>query len=133
MAAEVEGKVWLFTLGPEGGSTPGGARVAEVGPVARIAAGEYMIRITHSGGPPGARTPVHSHPGAEAFYVLTGRMGQRTPNGVTYTEAGHSLNGHDADMPMEVFSAGATDLDQLVMFVVDAAKPFAAPAKLAGR
>jgi len=30
---------------------------------------------------------------------------------------------------MEVFSAGKTDLDQLVMFVVDAAKRFSLPAK----
>jgi hypothetical protein len=129
MAAEVAGKVWLFTLGPKGSSS-GGTGVAEVGPVPRIAATEYMIRITNSGGPPGAKTPVHSHPGAEAFYVLAGRMGQKTPNGVTYTEAGQSMNGHGADMPMEVFSAGTTNLDQLVMFLVDAAKPFAVPAKL---
>ena len=94
-----------------------------------ITAPEYMLRITHSGGPPGARSPVHSHPGAEAFYVLTGRMGQKTPRGVTYTEAGQSMNGHGADMTMEVFSAGTTDLDQLVMFVVDATRPFAVPAK----
>jgi hypothetical protein len=31
---------------------------------------------------------------------------------------------------MEVFSAGTTDLDQLVMFVVDATKAFSSPAKL---
>ena len=128
LAAEVAGKIWLFTLGPIGGATPGGTKVAEVGPVPPITAPEYLLRITHSGGPPGAKTPVHSHPGAEAFYVLTGRMGQKTPHGVTYTEAGQSMNGHGADMPMEVYSAGATDLDQLVMFVVDATKPFAAPA-----
>jgi hypothetical protein len=30
---------------------------------------------------------------------------------------------------MEVFSSGTTDLDQLVMFVVDATKPFSSPAK----
>lgn len=128
LAAEVAAKVWLFTLGPAGGSTPGGTKVAEVGPVPPITAPEYLLRITHSGGPPGAGTPVHSHPGAEAFYVLTGRMGQRTPHGVTYTEAGQSMNGHGADMSMEVFSAGTTDLDQLVMFVVDATRPFTAPA-----
>lgn len=94
LAAEVAGKVWLFSLGPAGGSTPGGTKVAEVGPVPPITAPEYLLRITHSGGPPGARTPVHSHPGAEAFYVLTGRMGQKTPHGITYTEAGQSVNGH---------------------------------------
>lgn len=129
MAAEVAGKAWLFTLGPKSGSAPGGTKVAEIGPVPPIAAQEYMIRITNSGGPPGAKTPVHSHPGAEAFYVMTGRMGQKTPHGVTYTEAGQSMNGHGAGMSMEVFNAGTTNLDQLVMFVVDAAKPFTASAR----
>jgi hypothetical protein len=28
------------------------------------------------------------------------------------------MNGHAADMPMEVFSAGTADLDQLVLFVL---------------
>src|SRR5690348_1336533 len=28
LAAEVAGKVWLFTLGPAGGSTPGGTKTA---------------------------------------------------------------------------------------------------------
>jgi len=37
--------------------------------------------------------------------------------------------GHGADMPMEVFSAGMTDLDQVVMFVVDATRPFSSPAR----
>jgi hypothetical protein len=129
LAAEAGGKAWLLTLGPKGGTIPGGTKVAEVGPIPSITASEYLLRITHSGGPPGAKTPVHSHPGAEAFYVLSGRMGQKTPHGVGYAEAGEAMNGHDGDMPMEVFSAGTTDLDQLVMFVVDATRPFAPPAK----
>ena len=128
LSAEVAGKAWLFTLGAAGGSTPGGTKVAEVGPVPPIVAPEYLLRITNSGGPPGARTPVHSHPGAEAFYVLTGRMGQKTPHGMTYTDAGQSMNGHGADMPMEVTSAGTVALSQLVMFVVDATRPFATDA-----
>ena len=72
---------------------------------------------------------MHSHPGSEAFYVLAGRLGQKTPQGVNYAEAGQSMNGHGPGMVMEVFSAGATDLDQFVMFVVDATKPFSVPAK----
>ena len=129
LAAEISGKVWLFTLGPKGGATPGASKVAEVGPVPPITAPEYLLRINHAGGPPGAKTPVHTHPGSEAFYVLAGRLGQRTPHGVSHAEAGQSMNGHGADMPMEVFSAGTSDLDQLVMFVVDATRPFSSPAK----
>jgi hypothetical protein len=129
LAAEVSGRVWLFTLGPKGGATPGGSKVAEIGPVPPITAPEYLLRINHASGPPGAKTSVHSHPGSEAFYVLTGRLGQRTRHGVSYAEAGQSMNGHGADMAMEVFSAGTSDLDQLVMFVVDATRPFSSPAK----
>jgi hypothetical protein len=130
MAAEVKGKAWLFTLGAAGGSTAGGSKVAEIGPMPPTTATEYLLRVTHSGGPPGAKTPVHSHPGPEAFYILAGRMGQKTPEGVSYAQAGEGMNGRAGDVPMEVFSAGTTDLDQLVLFVVDAGKPFFAPAKL---
>jgi quercetin dioxygenase-like cupin family protein len=129
LSGEVSGRVWLFTLGPKGGSTPGGSKVAEIGPLPAITAPEYLLRINHAGGPPGAKTPVHSHSGSEAFYVLAGRVGQRTPGGVNYAEAGQSMNGHAAGTTMEVFSAGTADLDQLVMFLVDATKPFSSPAK----
>lgn len=130
LAADVSGKVWLFTLGPKDGPTHGGSKVAEIGPIPRITAPEFLLRINHAGGAPGAKTRIHSHPGSEAFYVLAGRLGQKTPDGVHYANAGESMNGHGPDMAMEVFSGGTTDLDQLVMFVVDATKPFSVPAKL---
>jgi hypothetical protein len=129
LAAEAAGKVWLFTLGPKGGATRGGSKVVEIGPVPPINAPEYLLRINRASGPPGAKTPVHTHPGCEAFYVLAGRVGQRTPHGVSHADAGQSMNGHGADTPMEVFSSGTTDLDQLVMFVVDASRPFSSPAR----
>ncbi len=129
LAAEVVGKAWLFTLGPKGGSTPGGKKVAEIGPLPQIIAGEYLLRVNHGYGPPGARTKVHSHPGSEAFYVVAGRLGQRTPKGVNHVEAGHTMNGNPADVPMEVFNSGTTDLTALIMFVVDASRPFSTPTK----
>ena len=130
LVAEVAGKVWLFTLGAKGGSTPGGTKVAEIGPIPPITAPEYLLRINHGFGPPGAKTPAHSHPGSEAFYVVAGRLGQRTPHGVSHVEAGHTMNGHPAGMVMEVFNSGTTDLTALIMFVVDATKPFSVPANL---
>ena len=130
LIAEVAGKVWVFTLGPKGARTPGGSKVAEIGPVPPITANEYLLRVNYGSGPPGSKTPTHTHPGSEAFYVVTGRLGQRTPHGVVNVEAGHTMNGHGADMPMEVFNAGTTDLSALIMFVVDASKPFSVPAKL---
>ena len=77
LASEVAGKVWLFTLGPRGGSTRDGSKIVEIGPVPPITAPEYLLRINNAGGPPGARTPVHTHPGSEAFYVLARPAGPK--------------------------------------------------------
>ena len=129
LTAEVANKAWLFILGPKGGATPGGTKVAEIGPVPPLSASEYLLRVNYGHGPPGAETPVHMHPGSESFYVIAGRLGQRTPQGVMNVEAGHSMNGHPAGMTMEVFNSGTTELDALIMFVVDATKPFSVPAK----
>ena len=130
LVAEVAGKVWLFTLGAKGGATPGGSRVAEIGPVPPLAAPEYLLRVNHGSGPPGSKTPVHTHPGSEAFYVVAGRLGQRTPHGERQAEAGQTMNGHEPDVPMQVFNGGSTDLTALIMFVVDATRPFSVPATL---
>lgn len=129
LTAEIAGNAWLFTLGRQGAVTPGGTKVAEIGPVPPMQAPEYLLRVNYGSGPPEARTPVHSHFGSEAFYVVAGKLGQRTPHGTSYVEAGHTLNGHTGGMAMEVFNAGTTDLSALIMFVVDATKPFSVPAK----
>lgn len=130
LAADVSGKVWLVTLGAQGAAGHGGTVVTEIGPVPPIKAPQYLLRLNRATGAPGARTSIHSHPGPEAFYVLAGRMTQRTPEGTIDLEAGQGTPGHGADTAMEVSSSGTVDLDQLVMFVVDASKPFSTPAKL---
>jgi hypothetical protein len=130
LAAEVQNKAWLFTLGPKGGATPGGVKVAEIGPVPPLAAPEYLLRINYTGGPAGAKTSIHTHPGSEAFYILSGRLGQTTPHGTAHADAGRTMNGHGADTAMQVSSAGPEELNALVMFVVDATRPFSSPAKL---
>lgn len=129
LIAEIDGKVYVVTLGAKGASTPGGNKVAEVGPVSVVTAPEYLLRLNHGYGPPGAATAVHSHPGSESFYVIAGQLGQKTPHGVAHVGAGKTMSGHSAGMPMQVFNSGAIDLSTLIMFVVDATKPFSVPAK----
>ena len=72
---------------------------------------------------------MHTHPGSEAFYVLSGELTQKTPDGVNIVKAGETMPGKP-DTPMEVSSSGTTDLHELIMFVVDATKPFSSPATL---
>lgn len=129
LVAESAGKVWLFTLGPAGGSSAGGKRVAEFGPIQRVTAPQYLLRINEASGAPGSVTPIHTHPGSEAFFVLAGEQSIRSPHGVMRVQVGQPEAGHGADMPMQVSSSGSTDLLSLVMFVVDATRPFSSPAK----
>jgi hypothetical protein len=130
VAVEAAGKAWLFTLGPPGGSTIGAVMVTEVGPIPRIEAAKYLLRINDASGAPGSITAVHSHPGSEAFYVLAGEQSIRGTHGTLRVKAGGAEPGHGAGMAMQVSSTGQTDLHALVMFVVDAEKPFSSPATL---
>lgn len=129
LAAEADGKVWLFTLGAKGGATAGGRKVAEIGPIPRIAAPLYLLRVNSATGPAGAKTRVHSHPGSETFYVLSGRLGEKTPHGDLQVAAGQAAPGQAFGTPMAAFSSGPSPLEALVMFVVDATRPFSSPAK----
>jgi hypothetical protein len=129
VVAESTGRVWLLTLGPAGGSSPGGTKVAEIGPVSTAPATTYLLRINESSGPPGSVTTVHTHPGSEAFYVLAGEQSLRTATGVVRTGAGGRETGPAGGTPLQVSSSGTTDLRALIMFVVDADKPFSSPAE----
>jgi hypothetical protein len=130
LAVESAGKAWLFTLGASGGRTRGGTKVAEVGPIPRVNAPQYLLRINEATGPKGAITSIHSHPGSEAFYVVAGEQSIRHPHGVLTVRIGEPAAGHGADVPMQVSSTGSSDLLSLVMFVVDATRPFSSPAKM---
>jgi quercetin dioxygenase-like cupin family protein len=130
LVAEAGGKAWLFTLGPEGAPTHGGTIAAEVGPLEEVAAPEYLLSIREGVAPTGAKTMVHTHPGTEAFYVLEGQLSFRTTPGVDVVDAGKTLAGVAPDTPMEASSTGTADLHELIMFVVDPAKPFSSPAVL---
>lgn len=130
LAVEAGGKVWLFKLGPAGEAPGGGDKVIEVGPLPKVAASEYLLRINEATGPAGSITPVHTHPGSESFYVIAGEQCICTAHsqGVMRVRAGQAATGHEANTPMQVSSCGTVDLYALVMFLVDATKPFSSPA-----
>lgn len=129
LAVDVDGQGFLLTLGPQGAASAGGTKLAEIGPAPRVEAKRHLLRINRAGGPPGAKTPVHTHPGSEAFYVLKGQLTQTTSHGAAKLDAGRAMNGHAPGMVMQLQSTGTEPLDQLVMFDVDADRPFSSPAK----
>jgi quercetin dioxygenase-like cupin family protein len=109
LAVEAAGKVWLLRLSGPAASGGCATTLARIGPVAPLTASRYLLRVNRASGAPGARTPIHSHPGSEAFYVLSGALSQKTPEGEQHVTAGQSMNGHRADLPMQVSSSGSED------------------------
>jgi uncharacterized cupin superfamily protein len=73
---------------------------------------------------------VHGHPGSEAFNVLAGEQGMRGPGGVLRVKPGQAEAGQGGDKAMGLSSSGSSDLRALVLFVVDANRPFSTPACL---
>lgn len=130
LVAEYDGKVWLFALGRAGEAPKGGTKVAEIGPIPRITAQEYLLRVNEAGGPKGSATAAHTHPGSEAFYVLKGELTQKTPHGEARLTAGQGMVGHGTDTPMVVSNSGSEDLREFALFIVDANKPFSSPSQL---
>lgn len=129
LVTERHGRVWLFTLGAAGEQTPGATKLADVGPLPPTHANIYLLRVNEATGPRGALTPVHKHDGSEAFFVLDGEQSVRTVHGTQIIKAGQPEAGHGAGMVMQVGSSGEEDLRSLVLFVVDAEKPFSTPAE----
>ena len=130
LVAEAAGKVWLFTLSGDARVPGKGTLVTEVGPIPRPSAPKFLLRINQAAGAPGSQTPIHTHPGSEAFYVLRGEQSIRGPADTLRVRVGQGEAGRGGNVPMQVSSTGDTDLLALVMFVVDATKPFSSPAAM---
>lgn len=123
LTAEFDNKAWLFTLADRKAGGRGGTPVASIGPVPRIDSDGFLLRVNNAVAPVGAKTSIHSHPGPEAFLILSGQLTQHTPYGMHVLNAGATMPGVP-DQTMEVHSTGDEELRELIMFVVDPSRPF---------
>ena len=127
VAVEIDGKAWLLTLGPEDKVGHGGQWMTSIGPIDRFEAPSYMLRINVSDAPPGTETSVHSHPGSEAMYVMSGEATVSWPGKTSVIKAGEGSPGQPPHTPMLAASTGDDTLKELIMFVVDPSQEFARP------
>ncbi len=74
------GMHWAHVLAPEQVRLSGGRRMAGVGPMGLTAGKAIRARFIEANFLPGMRTPVHSHPGPEAFYVVEGIQCMEMPS-----------------------------------------------------
>ena len=130
LVAETDGRVWLFTLGPKGGASPGATSVTEIGPLSVPQISQYRLRVELNVAARGERTDPHSHPGAESWYVLAGEVCLRTSLGNTRARAGQGLVGPSGGTSMQSVSSGLVIRRAFVLTVFDATKPRAFPGSL---
>jgi len=128
---EWAGKIWLITLGPKGQRSSGGTLVAEVGPVPDVpAAPRYVLDVNEANFGPEMRAEVarqvHTHPGPEIFYLLTGEQCLETPNGPRRARGGEGMVA-PANTPMQLNITGSSSRDAFFVVIRDAAKPRVVP------
>jgi hypothetical protein len=127
MAVEADGRGWLFTLGPQGVTSPGATFVKEVGPIPAPTSSEYLLQLslqTRVGRLVGTE---HSHPGVESWYLVEGEQMVRLPTlgQELVAKAGEGMIGPPAGVPLQIFNTGTGQRKAFNMFVLDASKPLA--------
>lgn len=120
--ADSAGGAWTATL-------QASAAFTDPGPLPRVVASDYLLRMTEVTGPRGSTSPVVTMPGSAAVYVLAGEMCLRTAGGVARVTAGTSALSPAADTPMQASSCGSTPLRALWLSVTDAGRPDSSPAR----
>ena len=120
-------KIWLFTIAEPGWRSPGGVRVAEIGPLPGISNEPYTAVYMESGNTPGISTRAHRHDGPEVFYTLFGELCLETPDGMKTGHAGESTIAAPG-VPMKLTTVGTERRRSLALVLHETAKPFATPA-----
>ncbi len=125
---EAFGKVWLFSIAEAGWRASAGERVAEIGPLPVHSSLKYTAQYMESTFAPGMTTPVHRHPGPEAWYTLSGETCLETPQGRTVSRPGGPHVIIPGDVPMQLTAIGSEMRRSLVLVLHDSVHPAGSPA-----
>jgi mannose-6-phosphate isomerase-like protein (cupin superfamily) len=130
---EARGKVWLLTLSSKGERSPGGECVIEVGPVPPIPqAATYEMDVAEADFGADIRAAVaravHTHPGPEMFYLLSGEQCLETPSGAMHARAGEGMVA-PANTPMQLNIMGSSKRDAFFVVIHDSTKPRVTPSQ----
>jgi quercetin dioxygenase-like cupin family protein len=117
------GQIWLFTIGSRAWRSQGGKHIAVVGPLPLVQADSFAAVYMEGVFRPGMQSPVHRHPGVEAWYTLEGEQCLETPKGKLVQRArgpGVMVPGGE---PMILTGTGKGLRRSLVLILQDATQP----------
>ncbi len=120
------GLVWLYTIAASDWRAEGGQRIAMIGPLPHAAGTTYTARYMEAAFGPGTRTAVHTHSGAEAWYVLAGAQCLETPEGITVVRAGEGSLVRSGP-PMMLSSVGPGRRRSVLLVLHDSSQPWTMP------
>ena len=123
---EALGKIWLFTVAHAGWRPPGGVRIAEIGPLLVKSGEKYTAFYAEGISNVGDVTPVHHHPGPEAWYATAGEMCVETPAGKMVGRTGDT-NIIPADTPVTILATGTEQRRSVWLVLHESAHPWTAP------
>jgi mannose-6-phosphate isomerase-like protein (cupin superfamily) len=133
-AVQSLGRFWVFTLAGETWQPGSGTRVAVIGPLEVKPATRYTARYMESIMPPSVRAGAgtaangHTHPGPEAFYIVSGAQCLESPDSTTVSRAGDSIV-IPAGPPMTLSGVGAEDRTAVLLVLHDSTQPWSARAE----
>ena len=123
IAVEEDGRVWLSEFGAKNRPSNGGQRIAVVGPLKLLPAQGYTAEIAYSVMQPDDRSRVHTHSGAQAWYVIWGAQCLKTPSGNRGAHAGATMS-VTPNLPMELSVTGAEVARSLTLVIHDSSQDF---------
>ena len=123
------GKVWLYTIAPDGWSPSSGERVAVIGPLEVDRGMPYTARYMEAVFPPGMSGPPrgHRHSGPEAWYVVSGAQCLETPDEVIVARAGEAAMVPEGPA-MAISGLGPETRRAVLLVLHPAAAPWTSPA-----
>jgi hypothetical protein len=120
---EAAGKVWLLTIAEAGWRPNGGQHAARVGPLPIGEASEYAAIYMETMLPPGFAAPIHSHPGPEVVYPISGEVCIETPDGRNVERPGNESHVIPGGRPMALVVTGSEHHRSLVLILHDTSRP----------
>jgi quercetin dioxygenase-like cupin family protein len=126
IVVEEDGRVWLSEFGSLNMAARGGEAIAIVGPLQLLAAKSYAAVLSYAVMRPGDNSRVHTHPGPEGWYVLTGEQCLETPAGANRARAGGTMT-VPPSVPMELNVTGTTLRRAFALVIHDATQQRGTP------
>jgi quercetin dioxygenase-like cupin family protein len=117
------GKIWLLTIDDEAWHPSKGQSIAKIGPLPITAGEKYSATYMEAIFSPGMTSPIHNHPGPEAFYTLTGETCLETPEGAQTGRAGGPPVIVAGGVPMHLTATGTEKRSSLVLILHLSSKP----------